>query len=85
MFAALLSRSVRFSGRRSARRRRNCLPQLLALEDRTLFSTFTVLNLNDSGPGSLRAEAASTATPPQPQSGKLRSKRCNGSGWMPIP
>ena len=28
------------------------------LEDRTLPSTFTVLNLNDSGPGSLRAEVA---------------------------
>src|SRR5262245_35159831 len=29
-------------------------PWLLVLEDRTLLSTFTVLNLNDSGLGSLR-------------------------------
>jgi hypothetical protein len=35
------------------------LPRLEALEDRTLPSTFTVLNLNDSGPGSLRAGIAS--------------------------
>ncbi len=31
------------------------MPRLEALEDRTLPSTFTVLNLNDSGQGSLRA------------------------------
>jgi hypothetical protein len=31
----------------------------MLLEDRTLPSTFTVLNLNDSGPGSLRAAIAS--------------------------
>jgi hypothetical protein len=37
--------------------------RLELLEDRTLPSTFTVLNLNDSGPGSLRAEvAAANAT-----------------------
>src|SRR5437899_3259878 len=35
-------------------RRVNFRPQLLALEDRALPSTFTVLNLNDSGFGSLR-------------------------------
>ena len=34
--------------------RRSFVPRLLALEDRTLPSTFTVLNLNDSGAGSLR-------------------------------
>jgi hypothetical protein len=33
-------------------------PQLEALEDRWLPSTLTVLNTNDSGPGSLRAEIA---------------------------
>ncbi len=29
-------------------------PRFEVLEDRSLLSTFTVLNLNDSGPGSLR-------------------------------
>src|SRR4029077_11648766 len=39
-------------------------PQLMQLEDRTLPSTFTVLNLNDSGPGSLCAAiTAANATP----------------------
>jgi hypothetical protein len=33
-------------------------PQLLHLEDRTLPSTFTVVNLHDAGPGSLRAALA---------------------------
>ena len=37
---------------------------LEGLEDRSLLSPFTVLNLNDSGPGSLRAAvAAANATP----------------------
>lgn len=58
MFTGFLSRQVRTSGRRSARRARRCLPEFLPLEHRTLFSTFTVTNLNDSGPGSLRAELA---------------------------
>jgi len=35
-----------------------CRPRLEALEDRWLPSTLTVLNTNDSGPGSLRAEIA---------------------------
>jgi hypothetical protein len=35
-------------------RRRRFLPRLEALEDRALPSTFTVVNLADSGPGSLR-------------------------------
>jgi hypothetical protein len=35
-------------------RRRAFVPRLDVLEDRTLPSTYTVLNLNDSGPGSLR-------------------------------
>jgi polyvinyl alcohol dehydrogenase (cytochrome) len=36
------------------RPKRSFLPRLETLEDRTLLSTFTVMNLNDSGPGSLR-------------------------------
>src|SRR5262245_61775884 len=35
-------------------RRPSFVPRLLALEDRTLPSVFTVTNLDDSGPGSLR-------------------------------
>jgi hypothetical protein len=35
-------------------RRRAFVPRLDVLEDRTLPSTYTVMNLNDSGPGSLR-------------------------------
>jgi hypothetical protein len=35
------------------------VPRVMLLEDRTLPSTFTVVNLNDSGPGSLRAGLAS--------------------------
>src|SRR5262245_6127533 len=52
------------SGPRHARRDRGCrprrqrrpavTPRLVALEDRTLPSTFTVLNLDDGGAGSLR-------------------------------
>jgi hypothetical protein len=44
-----------------ARPRRSCLPQLLALEDRTVPSTFTVTSLADSGTGTLRAGVASGA------------------------
>jgi hypothetical protein len=41
--------------RTSRRERVGFRPQLEALEDRCLFSTLTVTNLNDSGAGSLRA------------------------------
>jgi hypothetical protein len=37
------------------------VPRLLALEDRTVPSTFTVTSLDDSGPGTLRAGVASGA------------------------
>src|SRR5437899_10259399 len=37
-----------------APRRHGLRPTVEQLEDRNLLSTFTVLNLNDSGPGSLR-------------------------------
>src|SRR5437867_3971119 len=40
---------------RILRPRRGFAPRLEALEDRTLLSSFTVTNLFDSGPGSLRA------------------------------
>jgi hypothetical protein len=44
--------------------RRCVVPRCEVLEDRTVPSTFTVMNLNDSGPGSLRAEvAAANANP----------------------
>ncbi len=46
--------------RRAVTRRRSCRPRLEALDDRTLLSTFTVLNLNDSGIGSLRAAIAAS-------------------------
>ncbi len=36
------------------RRRPSFVPRLLDLEERALPSTFTVLNLSDSGAGSLR-------------------------------
>jgi hypothetical protein len=58
MFAGFFSKWVRSSGHRSFRSSRCLLPQVLGLEDRTLFSTFTVLNLNDSGAGSFRAVIA---------------------------
>ncbi len=55
------------SGRMASRRRRSggrpgvrCLPQLVALEERTLLSVLTVTNANDSGDGSLRAEVAAS-------------------------
>src|SRR5262245_21176541 len=41
-----------------SRRRLACRPTVAALEERRLLSTLTVLNNNDSGPGSLRAEIA---------------------------
>src|SRR5262245_33813357 len=40
--------------RRPAAPRPGCVPRLEALEDRTLPTTYTVTNLHDSGPGSLR-------------------------------
>jgi hypothetical protein len=40
------------------------LPRLEVLEDRTLPSTFLVVNLNDSGPGSLRAAVAAADANP---------------------
>jgi hypothetical protein len=64
-------RSCRFH-RRSGRikkpviRRRSLVPLLEAFEERTLPSVFTVMNLNDSGPGSLRAAIASANANPGP-------------------
>src|SRR5262249_27247645 len=43
------------SVRRSPRRPAGCRLGIETLEDRTVFSTFTVLNVADSGDGSLRA------------------------------
>jgi hypothetical protein len=65
MYLFSLSALLKAAKRRSACSRRDHLrphrfvPRLTLLEDRTLPSTFTVLNLNDSGPGSLRAGIAS--------------------------
>ena len=41
-------------------RRPNYVPRLLELEERALLSTLTVMNLHDSGAGSLRAELAAS-------------------------
>src|SRR5262245_41403174 len=50
--------------RRAITPRRSFVPHLEALEDRALPSTFTVTNLFDSGPGSLRAAITSGNTNP---------------------
>jgi predicted outer membrane repeat protein len=47
---------ARQRGHGSHRRRSNFRPQTEALDERCLLSTLTVLNTNDSGTGSLRAE-----------------------------
>ena len=53
--------------RRSDRTPRACfVPRLEALEDRTLLSTFTVLNLADSGPDSLRQAVLDANAHPGP-------------------
>src|SRR5665213_1721961 len=58
MFAGFHSKRARSVGHRSTQRPRRVLPQFQTLEDRTLFSAVTVMNLNDSGAGSLRAALA---------------------------
>ena len=56
---------ARQKGRASKdRRRRSFRPCLNMLEDRSLPSTFTVTNLLDSGPGSLRAAVTAANTNP---------------------
>jgi hypothetical protein len=60
MFAAFLTGRFLSSRRRPVKRPPpGFRPQLVRLEDRTLPSTFTVMNTNDSGPNSLRAALAS--------------------------
>src|SRR5262249_53534846 len=49
--------SGRKPARRPAARQRSFVPRVLLLEDRTLLNTYTVTNLADSGPGSLRPAA----------------------------
>jgi hypothetical protein len=49
-------------------RRRAFVPRLEVLEDRALPSTFTVTNLLDSGPGSLRAAVTAANANPGPDS-----------------
>ena len=58
VFTAILKGRSRSSRRRPAKLPPGFRPQLVRLEDRALPSTFTVLNRNDSGPGSLRAALA---------------------------
>ena len=45
---------TRLSHRRPTPRRRSVAPRLEVMEDRTVLSTLTVMNTNDSGKGSLR-------------------------------
>jgi hypothetical protein len=66
MYVNFLSGLCRFSWRRPDQRPPRFRPHLTPLEDRTLPSTFTVLNLNDSGPGSLRAAIGAANTNPGP-------------------
>jgi hypothetical protein len=61
LFRSLGWRSDRKRLTPTHRPRRSFAPELTVLEDRTVLSTFTVMNLNDSGPGSLRAGVASGA------------------------
>jgi predicted outer membrane repeat protein len=59
-------RGQRHHGRRGSPRAVTHRPSLEALEVRTLLSTFTVTNLFDSGPDSLRAAVASANANPGP-------------------
>src|SRR5262249_6491849 len=62
LFRSRRSRSDRKQSNRASRR--PFVPRLMALEDRTVPSTFTVTNLADSGTGSLRvAVLAANAAP----------------------
>src|SRR5437588_3266461 len=56
----------RKASRRPASPCRPFVPRLEPLEDRSLPSTFTVTNLNDSGPGSLRAAVLAADAQPGP-------------------
>jgi hypothetical protein len=58
---SLRRRSGRKQGLRAGPPRRSLVPQLTALEERALPSTFTVASLADSGPNTLRAGVASGA------------------------
>src|SRR5947207_4943755 len=64
MMTSFLGRLRRTLGRAGRNRPRPFVPRVEVLEARALPSTFTVLNLNDGGPGSLRAAvAAANANP----------------------
>src|SRR5438552_1049741 len=63
-FRSLGWRSDRKRPTRAHRPRRSFAPQLTALEDRTVPSTFTVTTLADSGPGSLRAAVTAANAAP---------------------
>ena len=54
--------SHRSRGRRPVGSRPSFVPRIETLEDRTVLSTLTVLNNQDSGPGSLRAEIAAASS-----------------------
>src|SRR5437016_3839555 len=64
LFPTVRNRASRLQRLRPVALRRSFVPEVTVLEDRTVPSTFTVLNLNNSGQDSLRAAiTAANANP----------------------